>query len=345
MTKVTIKDLVPDFKRNTTQLMSVLIAQVCALIIALLTFEGSFFVELGLVSTYCLWFTIVFASGLVASSALIKLPSSFFLAQSVIFAVFLIAFLITESAAQFFYSTTSKKAWDWDRFFKHLAIAIILNFVLVRLFVLNAVMQSRSRSQSEIKLLALQSRIQPHFLFNSLNAIGELVHVDSALAEEAIQSLASLFRASLQGRDNIHSLKDELKLCDSYIELESLRFGDKLNISINQSVQRPDLWQCPKLLIQPIIENVVTHGTQDDGSVIAELDLRETEKYLSIKVSNLVPKTSKKTRGNGIAIKSIKETLFVLYDDDFNFSSKANGDRYEVIVRMPKMQHQANKRG
>jgi len=151
-----------------------------------------------------------------------------------------------------------------------------------------------------------------------------------------------LFRASLENQRKRHSLLSELRLCKEYINLEKWRLQSRLSIDWNVSVGDESLWEVPKLILQPLIENAIVHGVQDDGSVSISIDIRETNKHLSLMINNAIGAKSSLHTRNGIALDNIRERLFVLYDDEQVFRiKKSNGD-YSVIMRFPKQrQNQA----
>ena len=225
--------------------------------------------------------------------------------------------------------------YNTSKFISRFIAFSIFSILLIRLIVLLGILEKRSQAESESKMVALQARIKPHFLFNSLNTISELVASAPEHAESAINSLAVLFRANLETNRQNHSLANELKLCEKYIELEAWRLGPKLSITWNNDIQDSSFWQIPKLLFQPLIENSVVHGKLDDGSVNIIIDLKESKKYLSIKITNDIGNSEQS--GNGIAIENIRERLFTLYDDQYKFKVNQSSAKYSVIMQIPKI--------
>ena len=225
--------------------------------------------------------------------------------------------------------------YSTSKFISRFIAFSIFSILLIRLIVLLGTLEKRSLAESESKMVALQARIKPHFLFNSLNTISELVASSPEHAESAINSLAVLFRANLETNKQNHSLANELKLCEKYIELEAWRLGPKLSITWNNDIQDSSFWQIPKLLFQPLIENAVVHGKLDDGSVNIIIDLKESKKFLSIKITNDIG--SSEQSGNGIAVENIRERLFTLYDDQYKFKVNQSSAKYSVIMQIPKI--------
>jgi LytS/YehU family sensor histidine kinase len=113
---------------------------------------------------------------------------------------------------------------------------------------------------AEARLSSLESRIHPHFLFNSLNSISSLIAVNPALAEQTVGRLASLLRASLETSNQpLIPLRQELAIVESYIDVEKVRFGDKLRTSVNVPLELQDA-QVPPMSVQSLVENAVKHG-------------------------------------------------------------------------------------
>ena len=248
----------------------------------------------------------------------------------------LLVFVLVEVLCQFILYGSEWQNFSHSRFWAFFGVALILIILLLWLMVFAGRIERWSQAQVEAKVQALQSRIRPHFLFNSLNSIAELTMTKPQSAEAAITSLSLLFRASLEDIEKSHSLAAEIALCESYLELERWRLADKLTFLQSITVQEPDAWQVPKLILQPLIENAVVHGVQDDGTVKVKLDIKETANYISIMVRNQKGAMANESQGNGMAIENIRERLFVLYDDKQSFKVRQQGDDYQVIMRIPK---------
>ena len=258
------------------------------------------------------------------------------------FAICMGVFLLVEFCLHYIFTTYFSLAQphSWD-FARRLIACVIFLVLLFRLIGVLGTLERRNRAEARSRLTALQSRIRPHFLFNSLNTVSELVATDPEQAEVAIQSLATLFRANLQDESSRHSLEAELDLCLRYLRLERWRLGDKLTVKTQMHVSKANRWVVPHLILQPLVENAVFHGKDELGSVSVSIDIRETASHLSVLIENSAgdPNT-RQVDGNGIAIDNIKERLFVLYDDDHSFKVRQTDDSYQVIMRFPKQRVQ-----
>ncbi len=264
--------------------------------------------------------------------------------KAVFSAIFLltVSVVIVELCNQYVFSFT-RLAWiDLEQLLARSLAALILAGIVVRFFMLLELFDLRSKAEAEAKVSALQSRIQPHFLFNSLNTISELAATNPQKAEEATTALAALFRASLENERKSHSLSQEIELCRRYLELERFRMQDKLNVVWQVSIEQTKRWKMPKLILQPLIENALLHGLQKNGEALISIDFKETNSHLSLMIENKVGNdTVKEHSGHGIGVDNIRQRLMALYDDQFTFRSKEVEGVYSVLLRIPKQRYVA----
>ena len=179
--------------------------------------------------------------------------------------------------------------------------------------------QHLSPSLAESRLQALNARIRPHFLFNSMNTILALIRRDPQRAEIALEELSELYRHLLQDPQERVCLSAEIALCRQYIDVEKLRLGERLSVNWNIH-DIPDELLVPPLLLQPLLENAVYHGIEplpEGGSV--SLSLQKNGDYLNIEILNPlppVPHHGGEAMGSGqhMAIANIRERLSLFYD-------------------------------
>src|SRR5690349_23049256 len=153
----------------------------------------------------------------------------------------------------------------------NLLIAALLGAAMLRYFYVLAQWQARLAAVAHAQVEALQARIRPHFLFNSMNTVAALIQVDPAAAERTVEDLSELFRAALgQHSTRDGTLGEELSLVDRYLDIEQLRLGERLRVR-RELHDLPDAFPLPRLLLQPLVENAVRHGIQplrEGGEVI-----------------------------------------------------------------------------
>ena len=224
-----------------------------------------------------------------------------------------------------------------DRVLTHVLIAAIIGGLVIRYFYLQAQLIARRQSALVNRIQALQSRIRPHFLFNSMNIIASLISVDPDTAEEVVEDLSHLFRASLNEVGNQVPLKEEIALCKRYLRIEQLRLGDRLQVDW-QIRTIPDGLQIPLLTLQPLLENAILHGVQplEEGGMI-EIDASYQHGVFELKIANpyVATEVKQQTQGNRIALDNIRNRLRVLYGERAKLTSYPENNRYITRLTYP----------
>jgi two-component system, LytTR family, sensor histidine kinase AlgZ len=200
--------------------------------------------------------------------------------------------------------------------------------------------QLRSRALSpaitEARLQALQARIRPHFLFNSINAVLSLVRSEPARAEEALHDMAELFRVLMRDNRELAPLADEVELCRHYLELEQLRLGERLQVDWNVKSMPGDAL-VPPLVLQPLLENAVYHGIEPSsqpGTVSINLFLSRGEVHAILR-NPYRAEGGRHHSGNKMALANVRERLALHFDAEASLESRVTKDGYEVHIRMP----------
>lgn len=257
----------PNLCMPQALLRAVLAAELLAMILALVvaTDLRDFFVNLGLHSLFVLWVTLASIFTLCFISRFLSKPSVF-QASAIVFGT-VASFTLVASILGLLMSAGGE--WVSDVLtsalfiFKNLVISLVITLVLLRYFYIHGQWEETVEADSAAKYDALQARMRPHFLFNSLNTIAHLVHIDANKAEEALLDLADIMRLTLDKRSRI-SLKEELNLTLAYLRMEGLRLGAKrLNVKLDMDQNSLPLdMEIPPFLLQPLVENAVYHGIQ-----------------------------------------------------------------------------------
>jgi len=217
---------------------------------------------------------------------------------------------------------------------KHLVLALVTTAVLIAYFRLR--MRALSPAIAEARLQALQARIRPHFLFNSLNGVLSLVRRDPERAEEALHDMADLFRVLMRDNRELAPLADEVELCRAYLELEKLRLGDRLVVEWNVKSMPADAL-VPPLVIQPICENAVYHGIEPSsqpGTVSVNIFLSKGEVHAVLRNPYLATGGNHHS-GNKMALDNVRERLALHFDAEASLESRVLEHAYEVHIRMP----------
>lgn len=188
----------------------------------------------------------------------------------------------------------------------------------------------------EAELRALKAQIHPHFLFNSLNSISALVTADPARAREMCVLLAEFFRKTLAvGERPSVSLDEELGVAGTYLCIERLRLGHRLNV---EEIADAEARACrvPPLLLQPLVENAVRHGiaTRVDGGLL-RIEARTDGRRLEVRIDNPFDPESPARPGVGLGIENVRRRLLARYDDRARIETKRAPERFEVILWLP----------
>lgn len=210
--------------------------------------------------------------------------------------------------------------------------SLLLGAGLLAYFNLRA--RALSPAITEARLQALQARIRPHFLFNSLNAVLSLVRSDPRRAEHALENMADLFRALMGNASQLAPLEDEVALTRAYLELEQLRLGDRLQVAWHINKMPADA--LIPLVIQPLVENAVYHGIEPlpDGGEIS-LNLYRSADKVHIVVRNPIATDASHHKGNRIALANIRERLLLHFDLDAQLKLEPLGAVYQVHIVIP----------
>jgi len=192
-----------------------------------------------------------------------------------------------------------------------------------------------SPALTDARLQALQARIRPHFLFNSLNAVLSLIRRDPKRAEEALEDLAELFRALMQDNRRLTTLADELALCRRYLSLEQLRLGERLQVEWDVRAMPGDAL-VPQLLLQPLVENAIYHGIEpgaEPGTVLIRITRDKDQVHLLL--ANPYHAEHQHRAGNRMALANIRERLVLHFDIEASLSTEVAGDKFEIRMVLP----------
>ncbi|MDQ6621235.1 MAG: histidine kinase [Pseudomonadota bacterium] len=213
-------------------------------------------------------------------------------------------------------------------------LGVLLNVVLIGYFRLRA--KALSPAITEARLQALQARIRPHFLFNSINAVLSLVRSDPRRAETALEDLADLFRVIMRDNRELAPLQDEVELCRQYLDLEKLRLGERLHVEWHLNSMPGDAL-VPPLVLQPLLENAVYHGIEPSstpGVVSINIFFKGGDVHAIVRNPYRVA-GGRHHGGNKMALGNVRERLSLHFDAEANLTSRVKADAYEVHIRMP----------
>lgn len=218
---------------------------------------------------------------------------------------------------------------------RNVIMGIIVAGLIMRYFYLGEQLRARQRTELTARLQALQSRIRPHFLFNSMNIIASLIHVDPDKAEQAVEDLSELFRASLRAEGEV-GLNEELELCQHYVNIEKFRLGDRLQVEWQLNTV-PEQVRIPALTLQPLIENAIYHGVEprSEPSVV-KITVDYDGRDVSIIITNPVAHAPVSSpRGNRMALNNIRQRLMAHYGEMAKLTTHADESVHTTYLSYP----------
>ncbi len=192
-----------------------------------------------------------------------------------------------------------------------------------------------SPALSEARLQALQARIRPHFLFNSLNAVLSLVRSEPRRAEAALEDMAGLFRVLMADNRELSTLESEVELTRQYLNLEQLRLGERLKVEWHID-KMPGEARVPPMVLQPLVENAVYHGIEPSMTMgVIHINAYKVRDEVHVVLRNPYRKTGTHHAGNKMAVGNIRERLSLHFDAEANLSATVSDNEYQVHIRMP----------
>jgi len=224
-----------------------------------------------------------------------------------------------------------------NRYLRHALIGLIMSALLLRYFYLQSQWRRQQQAELQSRIQALQARIRPHFLFNSLNSIASLVVSDPVKAEQAVLNLSDLFRASLAQPNSLVMWRDEVELAKRYLSIEQYRLGERLQLDWRVSAIPDDL-PIPQLTLQPLLENALIYGIAprvEGGVVTVEANYEGGEFILS--VSNPYEEVANRQTSNGTqqALTNIGARIAALFGPHASLSVERRDGRHYTCLRYP----------
>ncbi|HEX9450733.1 MAG TPA: histidine kinase [Burkholderiales bacterium] len=192
-----------------------------------------------------------------------------------------------------------------------------------------------SPALSEARLQALQARIRPHFLFNSINAVLSLIRAEPRRAEAALEDMADLFRVLMADNRDLAPLENEVELCRQYLALEQLRLGDRLQIDWHVDNMPKDALM-PPLVLQPLLENAVYHGIEPSIEPgVVSVNIYHVRDQVHMVLRNPYRKDGSHHAGNKMALGNIRERLALHFDAEASLRARVGDSEYEVHITIP----------
>ena len=331
----------PDFCSAGTLFIVLLVAELVAIVLTLAAHEpqGQFLIQLSKSSFFVLWLA------LLGSAVMCQLRP--WLESAGKSRAFVISFIILEIMCLVIAELAWQLMWRFagvtiiddshsEFILRTFAISSIIIALSMRYLYVSSEWRRSIVLEAQARISALQALIRPHFLFNSMNTIASLTRTDPRQAEEAVEDLSDLLRASLSSTRNRTSLKEELEVAAIYQRIEKLRLGDRLNIRWKID-DLPLRARIPSLTIQPLIENAIYHGIEllPEGGDVTVTGKRDGQ-YLQISVSNPVaPGKQRSKDGNKMAMENIRQRFELAYGSRASVKIDDEATRFAVTLRFP----------
>jgi len=331
----------PDFCAAGTLFIIVLVAELVAIVLTLAAHnvQGQFLIELSTTSFFVLWLA------LLGSAVMCLLRDRLESAGKT--RAFVIGFIVLE----FVCLALSEFSWQLMSYFgqssviddshnvfllRTFAISSIVIALAMRYLYISSEWRRSIVIEAQSRISALQALIRPHFLFNSMNTIASLTRSSPEQAEEAVEDLSDLLRATMSSPKDRSTLKQELEIAAIYQRIEKLRLGARLNVRWDID-ELPMRARIPNLTIQPLLENAIYHGIEllPDGGDVVVTGKRDGDD-LTISISNPVAEgKARHTIGNRMAMSNIRQRFELAYGNRGSVDVDDSLDRFTVTLRFP----------
>jgi len=334
----------PDMCSIRILLLVIIVAELLAFIITLAASDmGKVWLDLGLISLFVQWVALSSVLALCLSQPLLARTDNTRAGMISFLIINIITLLVSEIAFTYIALPNVGQGSEAHIEFllRNLGISVIVSILILRYFYLQYQSSKSIHAENVSRIEALQARIRPHFLFNSMNIIASLTRSDPKLAEQAVGDLSQVFRASLSDTNKQIPLNEEISICESYLKIEMLRLGERLQVDWQIDGQA-EQDMIPPLLLQPLIENAVIHGIEplpQGGTIVINAQHIEDKKVLSLQVSNPCDESNEKCRssnsGNQLAHKNIIARLEALYEGSSHLQIVKERNQYTAMIDIP----------
>jgi two-component system sensor histidine kinase AlgZ len=327
----------PNFCTASTVLVIVIICELTALLLALARNEVAlgFWSDLGLTSIFLLWIALC-GAGLLCLMRDYLTRQSVAVSAAMVLTMTVTLVTVVSAVAYYFAAGWLLETADWSSLGRNAVITFVVTALALRYFYVTHEWRHNVGLQAKARVHALQARIRPHFLFNSMNTIAALTRSNPARAEEAVLDLAELFRANLNEKRNQIALAEEISVARTYQRMEQLRLGDRLRVDWKVD-SLPNDALVPGLTLQPLLENAIYHGIEPRpaGGVVTVTG-EFNKGMVTIVVRNPLPDANLTMRdGNRLALANIKERLDLMYGERATVKAGRFDEEYIVTLRFP----------
>jgi two-component system, LytTR family, sensor histidine kinase AlgZ len=347
----------PELCSSQAVFMLVLIAELLALLLTISDSSGLrrfSWDRLALVSVQIQWI-VVFSAIMLCRLRFWLTALRPLVAGSLSYGLVLAVTLLVSSLGQWVIYVASGMAFSADQPFAFdlwqlanaMAISAIVSGIFLRYLYLQQQLRNQQQAETQARIQALQSRIRPHFLFNSMNSIASLIAVDPTTAERVVEDLSELFRASL-AEPTLIPLERELSLCQHYLDIEKLRLGDRLVLDWRVNLVNSQV-KIPSLILQPLLENAIFHGVEPlSGGGLVTVTVEQNDKQVKITIINPFVAGAKKLerqssserlnnaeRHNRMALDNIRLRLAAHFGNEATLTIQTDNHLFNTCIIIP----------
>ena len=323
----------------------VVIAQLLAFIITLVSpgVMQNAWGNLGLISLFMQWIALTSAAMLCVCRPMLARMGNRVAAAVSYLLVLLVTAVVSELAFWLMLASTMFPEISVDLhatfLLRNLTISTVIAAIVLRYLYVQFQWRQQLKAEARARIQALQARIRPHFLFNSMNTIAALTRSAPEVAETAIEDLSDLFRASLNNSQQQATLAEELTLARRYLSIEALRLGERLAVEWDMDGV-PLTTMLPPLILQPLLENAIYHGIErlPEGGTI-QVDGHCRDGFVTIAISNpvLSGAAGEQPAGHRIAQENIRQRLQIIFGDSASLVSTLTAGVYKVVMHFPEV--------
>lgn len=334
----------PNFCGITPLFAAVLGGQLLAIVLVLARGwpQGQIWAQISLMSLYVQWIVLICAAVLCIGRRWMAGYGDAIAGVAAWSLVFLVTGVVAVVTAEFGYSFAGlpyfESGGEVKFVLRSLGVSGIVGALVLRYLYLDRQWRRQVIAQSEARFEALQARIRPHFLFNSMNTVASLTRSDPRQAEKVVEDLADLFRAALSDPEGGSTLGRELELVRQYLGVEQQRLGRRLRLEWDLQ-QLPEQAPLPLLVLQPLVENAVYHGVEPNSDVgVVRIAGRFREQRVNLSVRNSLPAVTSAQRlreGNHMALDNVRQRLAAMFSEHASLTVSRVEDEFQVRIVFP----------
>lgn len=337
------RGFLPNFCTGEVVLNIVIIAEMLAFVVTLITRRISLSIleDLLLISLFTQWVALASIAALCYTRKYLnRLPNARALVMAYLL-LLLVTFAVGEAAIWTLWAAgkiaTPRPEWHGYFHIQNLSVAAIVNGLALRYLLNRHELKQRTLSEARAKIQALQSRLRPHFVFNTLNIIAALTRGQPAKAEAAIEDMADLFRMMLSEDENLVPVKKEIDVAKKYIALEKLRLDNRLTVDWDIGTF-PRKTAIPVLTLQPLLENAIRHGIEAlPAGGLVSIKLWEDNDKVHIRIVNPYPSAKSKIQevSHVQSLENIRQRFRGHYGEAAQLAAVGESGQFSVTVVLP----------